>query len=104
MALLLLACAVLACTRCLVYFYRAQLIFLVACRREEEHVWPCAKIFADYLIRENVSDVDVIVEAGAGTGLEPTAYPFFPNLSCLPAILLPFDCRQRNEPFLDAST
>jgi hypothetical protein len=103
-ALLLLACAVLACTRCLVYFCRAQLIFLVACRREEEHVWPCAKIFADYLIRENVSDVDVIVEAGAGTGLEPTAYPVFPNLSCLPAILLPFDCRQRNEPFLDAST
>jgi len=90
---------------------REQLIFVVAFRREEEHVWPCAKIFADYLIRENVSDVDVIVEAGAGTGLEPTACPIFRNLSCLPAILLPFESRQRNEPelsnlppFLDAST
>jgi len=42
--------------------------------REEEHVWPAAKILADYLISPATrppycGSADLIVEAGAGTGL-----------------------------------
>ena len=39
-------------------------------RREEEHIWPAAKIFANYLTHPDTKlEADVIVEVGAGTGL-----------------------------------
>jgi len=53
----------------------ARLLPFPHCRREEEHIWPAAKVFATYLTSASApalsasSNPGTVVEVGAGTGL-----------------------------------